>query len=98
LRKNSVFYNTFIGEHVQIITKIMQAIPMGDPEGEQYLDQIPLTIYGHVLDADSSYVFLGSTDAGISTAIKHDDIGVIQIVPAEAVEDLTPNPANKALN
>lgn len=88
--KEITFKSIFIGEYVEILTKIAVY-----EDGEA----LPLVIHGYILEIDDNLVYLGDTPLEIKSAVKREDIGYIEITePMNIFEEILeqfPIPENK---
>jgi len=79
----SAFFLSFVGEYVQVITAL-QMLTEENPE-----KALPLIVEGVIMDADESYIYMGSEAAGIKQAIKTDHVVFVQVLEkADEVEEI----------
>lgn len=78
---NTIFYNTFVGEHVSLVTNIPLTQDKHTEEG--ILSQsIPLSLEGILMDMDDRFFFLGAGDI-VTHAVKIDEVILIEIMQEE---------------
>ena len=70
----SSFFLSFVGEYVQVITAFQMAT---EDSGETGL---PLIVEGVIMDADDSYIYMGSDTEGIRQAIRNDYVVFVQVL------------------
>lgn len=78
-RSGESFYETFVGEYVEILTKLNTTKTITNEDGQQMDITMPLIFEGYFLDEDDSFYFLGKTPDHVSNAVKKDTVSVIQI-------------------
>lgn len=75
---DSIFYKTFIGEYVFLLTAIMTS--KAEVHDEQMIEvNKPIKLLGYLLDMDSEYYYVGETPNKISQAIKIQDVCHVEI-------------------
>jgi hypothetical protein len=82
----NVFFLSFVGEFVQIITS-MQFTGAPGMRGASEDSVLPLIVEGYVLDADEDYTYLSADGIEIKQAVRNDVIVYIQVI--EAVDEAT---------
>ena len=68
------FFLSCVGEYVQVITAFQMAT---EDSGETSL---PLIVEGYIMDADDSYIYMGSDNEGIRQAIRNDYVVFVQVL------------------
>lgn len=68
----SAFFLSFVGEYVQVITSF-QMLTEENPE-----TALPLIIEGVIMDADDTYIYMGSESDGIRQAIRSEHVVFVQ--------------------
>jgi hypothetical protein len=81
----SLFFQTFVGEYVQVTTDIMVKSQLESEEGV-IIQETPLVFQGFLLDEDSKYYYLGEGPGEIANAVKIDSVKGISIVPQVVVK------------
>jgi len=80
MSNNDLFFATFIGEYVQVVTKLTTTFTQENEEGLiTHVNNI--IIDGFLLDQDDLYYYLGQTSDAISSTIKIDDVSIVNISP-----------------
>jgi len=68
---HDLFFDIFIGEFVDIITKRRSSrISVNPDTGETDQIEMPMVISGYLLDEDEVYYFIGVTPKEVSNAVK----------------------------
>lgn len=84
----SLFFTTFIGEYVQLTTKIMQSIS-SQTEEQVVTQEIPVIVEGFLLDMDEKYFYMGSSPDSVEHAVKEEEVIHIAIVqPKNELEEI----------
>lgn len=68
----SAFFLSFVGEYVQVITAF-QMLTEENPE-----TALPLIVEGVIMDADDTYIYMGSEADGIRQAIRSEYVVFVQ--------------------
>jgi len=89
---NSLFYQVFVGEFVEMMTTQRTIIT------EQHEDQLvssehPWTVRGYLLDEDDQYYYIGIEPTEIVDAIKKEFVINVSISSAEEIQMKTLPPA-----
>jgi len=99
--KEEIFNLIFIGEYVEIVTKLSQRKVQGDEDGVSD-ETLPLVLVGYVLDRDDEFLYMGDTPDQIVGGIKRCDISYIKIIqeqnPYDEIMDSTPDPQKGNMN
>jgi hypothetical protein len=82
----SLFFQTFVGEFVEVTTDIMIKTQIDTEEGIA-LQESPLSIQGFLLDEDDKYYYLGSGPGEIEHAVKIENVKAIGIAKVKSVYD-----------
>lgn len=94
----TLFFNTFVGEFVQITTGMMTKEQIDTEQGSAIAEG-PVILGGYLLDEDDKYYYLGPTPDGITDAIKKVTVKHIQIIPPKSkydeIMDKTPEPSDE---
>lgn len=77
IQEDDFFFLTFIGEYVEVTTKIIASAP------EQNVN-IPLTIRGFLLDQDENFYYLGEGPGNIKHAVDKELVGIFTIIAAKS--------------
>lgn len=78
--ESDVFFMSFVGEHVQIITNISFAGQQLDSEDSgPSSGPLPLIVEGIILDVDDRYIYLGTDEDEVSRAIRVSSVVMVQI-------------------
>jgi hypothetical protein len=83
--KEDLFLSIFVSEFVEIVSdlNIVTSINVND-EGQTSPVEMPLTVAGFVMDADSRFVYLSQDGEGINQALPIQSIKHIAIVDVNA--------------
>lgn len=97
--KKTLFYDLFIGEYVEIISKT--PIEISEETANGILHQkTPMIFNGYVIDIDDLYIYLGPEPFAISQAIRKDEYISIAVTEKgeESVDNLRKMSEDKDLN
>lgn len=84
---HDLFFDIFIGEFVDIITKRKTSRISVDPEtGETEQIEVPMMISGYILDEDESYYFIGSTERHVTHAVKKSIVDHVSVSNQEGLD------------
>jgi len=79
----SAFFLSFVGEYVQVITTF-QMLTEENPDMV-----LPLIVEGVIMDADDTYIYMGSEEDGIKQAIRSEYVVFVQqLEKASELEEL----------
>lgn len=79
----SAFFLSFVGEYVQVVTSF-QMLTEENPDVS-----LPLIIEGIIMDADDTYIYMGSEVDGIKQAVRCEYVVFVQqLNKAADLEDL----------
>lgn len=95
-KPKNLYYNVFINEYVEIVTKQMIDFTEQKEDSVQST-KTPLTFSGIVIDIDEQNVYLGNED-GITTSVARSDIMATLISEPEKEGLPEVKEANKELN
>jgi hypothetical protein len=73
------FFDTFAGEEVRIFTKVSVSEGIETEQGT-IKQEAPMTVVGFLLDFDEEYYFVGDGPDQVSSAVKIDQVALIQEV------------------
>lgn len=96
-KKSTVFFDTFIGEFVDVISDLVETQRRETDQGITEMMK-PLIIKGYVLDIDNDYVYLGETPNQVTYAVNKSTIKIITLAMDELDERLVnlPDPVNES--
>ncbi len=84
---HDLFFDIFIGEFVDIITKRKTSrISVNPDTGDTEQMEIPMIISGYILDEDESYYFIGATDRQVSHAVKKTIVDHVSISSPDGLD------------
>lgn len=98
VKAKTIFYDLFIGEWVDIITKFSIEIAEHSESGMSS-SKTPMVLSGYVIDIDAENIYLGPELYTVSQAIRKDEYISIQVVEKEQPKGKQEKiPENKDLN
>lgn len=77
------FYDIFVGEYMEFVTRQFTTTMMIDEDGVQTSQETPMTVRGYLLDYDENTYYLGNTPLAVSHAFCRDDYFVATITDPE---------------
>lgn len=83
----SIFFDTFIGEYVEVLTKIITT-KREETEDRLIQSNKPIILQGYMLDMDKEYYYLGNASDNIVSAIRKDEVVYVEIVDKKDELDL----------
>lgn len=99
--ETTLFFNIFVGEFVELTTKLYIKAMIDSDEGHT-VQEMPVTIQGYLLDQDEKYFYIGDGPGAIETAVEIPTVAAITIVkqkgPLDQIFDSMPNPSDEEMN
>lgn len=84
----NLFYETFVGELVEVTTTLMVEAQEETEEGMTHVKS-PLTLQGYLVDVDSKYYYLGDTPDKVRESIRKDiAVRIVMMTQIDHVEEL----------
>ena len=74
---SELFFTTFAGEYVKIITTVIISETIETEEGIA-TSESPLTVEGFLLDFDDTFFYLGAGPEQVSHAVNKETVSVVQ--------------------
>lgn len=99
VKTKTMFYDLFIGEWVDVITKVSIEIAEHSEAGMSS-SKTPMVLSGYVIDIDENNIYLGPELYTVSQAVRKDEYVSIQVVEKEtrAPRNQEKIPEDKDLN
>jgi hypothetical protein len=77
-KTNEVFFLTFVGEFVSLLTSMVRTESVTAEEGTVE-ETIPLVFQGYLLDADDDFFYLGDTPNEVNKVVKRAVVNALEI-------------------